>query len=157
MCQSLEALFAKQAAERVIACVFPKSRAAMHLDTVFTMCDRDLVNVYPDGVEHIRPFSLRPATRPAAWTSGSRSKPSWRSSRRRSASRNCAWSTTGGDAFEQEREQWDDGNNVVALEPGVVVAYNRNVGTNTRFASRASRSSPSPAQSSGAGGVAATA
>jgi arginine deiminase len=38
---------------------------------------------------------------------------------------------TGGDPFEQEREQWDDGNNVVALEPGVVVAYNRNVHTNT--------------------------
>ena len=38
---------------------------------------------------------------------------------------------TGGDVFEAEREQWDDGNNVVALEPGVVVAYNRNVHTNT--------------------------
>jgi arginine deiminase len=38
---------------------------------------------------------------------------------------------TGGDHFEAEREQWDDGNNVVALEPGVVVAYERNVGTNT--------------------------
>ena len=38
---------------------------------------------------------------------------------------------TGGDAFEAEREQWDDGNNVVALEPGVVVAYERNTGTNT--------------------------
>ena len=38
---------------------------------------------------------------------------------------------TGGDTFEAEREQWDDGNNVVALEPGVVVAYERNTGTNT--------------------------
>jgi arginine deiminase len=38
---------------------------------------------------------------------------------------------TGGDAFAAEREQWDDGNNVVALEPGVVVAYERNTGTNT--------------------------
>ena len=38
---------------------------------------------------------------------------------------------TGGDSFEAEREQWDDGNNVVALEPGVVVAYERNTGTNT--------------------------
>ena len=38
---------------------------------------------------------------------------------------------TGGDAFEAEREQWDDGNNVVALEPDVVVAYARNTGTNT--------------------------
>jgi arginine deiminase len=35
---------------------------------------------------------------------------------------------TGGDEFEQEREQWDDGNNVVALPPGLVVAYNRNSG-----------------------------
>ncbi|MCJ7710846.1 MAG: arginine deiminase family protein, partial [Chloroflexi bacterium] len=40
---------------------------------------------------------------------------------------------TGGDAFEQEREQWDDGNNVVALEPGVVVAYDRNEWTNARL------------------------
>jgi arginine deiminase len=38
---------------------------------------------------------------------------------------------TGGDTFEAEREQWDDGNNVVALEPGVVVSYERNTGTNT--------------------------
>jgi arginine deiminase len=40
---------------------------------------------------------------------------------------------TAGDAFEQEREQWDDGNNVVALQPGVVVAYNRNEWTNARL------------------------
>ena len=38
---------------------------------------------------------------------------------------------TGGDSFEAEREQWDDGNNVVALEPGVVIGYERNTGTNT--------------------------
>ena len=38
---------------------------------------------------------------------------------------------TGGDASEREREQWDDGNNVLALAPGVVVAYERNVATNT--------------------------
>ena len=37
---------------------------------------------------------------------------------------------TGGDEWESEREQWDDGNNVVALEPGVVVAYERNEFTN---------------------------
>jgi arginine deiminase len=36
---------------------------------------------------------------------------------------------TGGDEYQQEREQWDDGNNVVALEPGVVVAYERNTYT----------------------------
>jgi arginine deiminase len=36
---------------------------------------------------------------------------------------------TGGDQYQQEREQWDDGNNVVAIEPGVVVAYERNTYT----------------------------
>ena len=41
--------------------------------------------------------------------------------------------TTGGDAMEADREQWDDGNNVLAIEPGVVVAYDRNVDTNTRL------------------------
>ena len=41
--------------------------------------------------------------------------------------------STGGDPFGSEREQWDDGNNVLCLEPGVVVAYDRNVDTNTRL------------------------
>jgi arginine deiminase len=41
---------------------------------------------------------------------------------------------TGGDEFEAERNQWDDGNNVVALEPGVVVAYERNEATNAKLA-----------------------
>ena len=40
---------------------------------------------------------------------------------------------TGGDHFEAEREQWDDGNNVLAIAPGVVVAYERNVDTNERL------------------------
>jgi arginine deiminase len=41
--------------------------------------------------------------------------------------------TTGGDRYEAQREQWDDGNNVLALAPGVVVAYERNVDTNTKL------------------------
>ncbi len=40
---------------------------------------------------------------------------------------------TGGDRYESAREQWDDGNNVLAVAPGVVVAYERNVDTNTRL------------------------
>ena len=51
----------------------------------------------------------------------------------RSASGKIAVITTGGDDFEAEREQWDDGNNVVALEPGVVIAYERNTYTNTKL------------------------
>lgn len=40
---------------------------------------------------------------------------------------------TGGDPFESQREQWNDGNNLLALEPGVVVAYDRNDDTNARL------------------------
>ena len=40
---------------------------------------------------------------------------------------------TGGDEFEAEREQWDDGNNLLAVEPGVVIAYERNTYTNTKL------------------------
>ena len=44
-------LFRNKAATRVIGCLMPKSRAAMHLDTVFSFCDRDLVTIYEDVVE----------------------------------------------------------------------------------------------------------
>jgi len=46
--QVAEALFKAKAATRVIACLMPKSRAAMHLDTVFSFCDRDLVTLFAD-------------------------------------------------------------------------------------------------------------
>ncbi len=56
--------------------------------------------------------------------------------------------TTGGDEYQAEREQWDDGNNVVALEPGVVVAYYEATNTPTQASQgRASRCSRSTARS----------
>src|SRR6185295_16230899 len=57
-------LFAREAAERVIACVMTKDRAHMHLDTVFTMLDRDKVTAYPRVTEGIRAISIRPGNRP---------------------------------------------------------------------------------------------
>ena len=59
------------------------------------------------------------------------------------------------DVRAAEREQWDDGNNFLAVSPGVVVGYERNVATNTMLRSTASRSSPSPAASSAAAAAAA--
>src|SRR5918993_1771250 len=58
--QVAKALFAAGAAERVIACVMTKDRAHMHLDTVFTMLDRDTVTVYPQVMDKVRAVSLRP-------------------------------------------------------------------------------------------------
>lgn len=127
------ALFAKEAATRVIGCAFPKSRAAMHLDTVFTMCNYDVVNVYEDGVNSITPFSFYPGDRPGTLNIVPEEKPFLEVLREALQLKTLRIVTTGGDTFEQEREQWDDGNNVVALEPGVVIAYNRNVNTNTKL------------------------
>ncbi len=58
-----QGLFAKGGAERVIACVMPRERAYMHLDTVFTLCDRDLANLFPGVVHGIKAISLRPGDR----------------------------------------------------------------------------------------------
>ena len=60
--QIAKALFAEGAAERVIACVMTKDRAHMHLDTVFTLLDRDKATAYPQVVPNIRAVSLRPGT-----------------------------------------------------------------------------------------------
>src|SRR3954452_2192806 len=112
-------LFAAGAARLVLAVQLPPSRSYMHLDTVMTMVDRDAVTLYPTVVnDAVRIWSLRPAddgglpvverfagtvidaVEHALDISGIRIIP------------------TGGDSAEMAREQWDDGNNVVRLEPG---------------------------------------
>ena len=110
-----------------------KSRAAMHLDTVFSFCDRDVCTVFREVVDADPVLQLL-----------SRQSMQWRHRGARGQRHRCSRSSgealglkelrvveTGGDAWEAEREQWDDGNNVVALEPGVVVGYDRNTYTNT--------------------------
>jgi arginine deiminase len=125
-------LFAHEAAERVIACVMTKDRAHMHLDTVFTMLDRDKATAYPRVTEGIRAISLRPGDRPG--TLDVRPERDLLSAVADAlGTRRIDVVETGGDEFQQEREQWDDGNNVVAIEPGVVIAYERNTYTIARM------------------------
>jgi arginine deiminase len=115
----------------VIACIMPKSRAAMHLDTVFSFCDRDLVTVYRDVVDQIRCFSVYPADNAVGFEGRLDPGTLLETVRDALGLKELRVVQTGGDVYEAEREQWDDGNNVVALEPGVVVAYDRNTYTNT--------------------------
>jgi arginine deiminase len=125
--QVARSLFAKGGADRVIAVVMTKDRAHMHLDTVFTMLDRDAVTVYPQVMDKVRAISLRPGTGGAFHVTEEKGfLPAVADALGVSKLRVVE---TGGDAYQQEREQWDDGNNVVALEPGVVVAYERNTYT----------------------------
>lgn len=124
-------LFARGAATRVLAAQLPKSRGAMHLDTVLTFCDRDLVTVFPDIVQAVRVFSLRPGDEPGSLDVRAEAEPFLDVLAQALGLPKLRVVATGGNAYEAEREQWDDGNNVLALSPGVVMAYNRNTHTNT--------------------------
>ena len=124
-------LFRNKAATRVIGCLMPKSRAAMHLDTVFSFCDRDLVTLFREVVDQIRCYSVYPTDDQGGMEVRPESKPMLEVVQEALGLRQLRTVGTGGDTYEAEREQWDDGNNVVALEPGVVVAYDRNTYTNT--------------------------
>jgi len=126
--QIARALFSKGAAERVIAIVMTKDRAHMHLDTVFTMLDRDAVTVYPKVMDQVRAISLRPGVSEGTFHV-TEEEGFLQAVADALGVKDLRVVETGGDAYQREREQWDDGNNVVALEPGVVVAYERNTYT----------------------------
>lgn len=131
--QLARALFAQGGAERVIACKLPVERASMHLDTVFTFCDRDLVTLFADVVDSIAAYSLRPGEKD--WQIDVRQEEGHLTEVVAEALGlpKLRVVQTGDDAYISEREQWDDDNNVVALEPGVVVGYDRNTYTNTQL------------------------
>jgi arginine deiminase len=130
--QLAKVLFDNEAATRVIAAKMPHDRASMHLDTVFTFCDIDLVTVYPPVVEAIQPISYYPSDDRGVEVVIE--EKGWLEVVRESLGLSeLRVVPTAGDAFQAEREQWDDGNNVVAIQPGVVIAYNRNEWTNARL------------------------
>jgi len=124
-------LFRADAARQVLAVHLPASRSYMHLDTVITMCDRDLVTLHPGVVYGARTWAIRPGASAEDLVMEEQQGTLPELMGKALGVGKMRVVETGGDSFEAEREQWDDGNNVVALEPGVVVAYERNTGTNT--------------------------
>jgi len=124
-------LFRVGSARQVLAVHLPKSRSYMHLDTVITMCDRDLVTLFPQVVYGARTWAIRPGESADDLVIEEQHGPLPELMANTLGVAKMRIVETGGDSFEAEREQWDDGNNVVALEPGVVIAYERNTGTNT--------------------------
>jgi arginine deiminase len=125
-------LFEAGAARLVLGAHMPRERAAMHLDTVFTFCDRNVVTVYEPVVSQIVPIRFEPGG--ASGVAGRIStRPFLDEVRDACGITDLRVVTTAGDEFEAERTQWDDGNNVVALAPGVVVAYERNEATNAKL------------------------
>ena len=128
-------LFERGAAELVLAVQLPPSRSYMHLDTVITMVDRDAVTLYPPVVnDDVQIWAMRPPAAEGALPVVERFEGNLIAALEQALEVDrIRVIPTGGDSSEMAREQWDDGNNVVCLEPGVVVAYERNVDTNTRL------------------------
>ena len=130
--QVAAALFDRGAAERVVIAGMPKLRAAMHLDTVFTFADRDIVTLYPTIMDAVHTFTLLPSdTAPGVEVVDEGSTPFVDVVARALGLTELQVIETGGDVYQSERQQWDSGNNAVALEPGVVFTYDRNTLTNT--------------------------
>ncbi|WTW92484.1 arginine deiminase [Streptomycetaceae bacterium NBC_01309] len=130
--QVAAALFARGAADRVIVAGMPKLRAAMHLDTVFTFADRDVVTLYPRIMDAVRTFTLRPADNAAGLDVTAEEGRAFTDVVAKALGLSALRVIeTGGDEYASERQQWDSGNNAVAVEPGVVFTYDRNTTTNT--------------------------
>jgi arginine deiminase len=98
---------------------------------VFSFCDRDLATVFPEVVDAVRVHSLRPGRLHGELDVRTESQPFLEVVAHAMGLPKIRTVATGGDAYESEREQWDDGNNLLCLAPGVVMAYDRNVYTNT--------------------------
>ena len=131
--QIVRSLFQHQAATLAVGAKMPRSRAAMHLDTVFTMCDRDICTVFPGVVDEIATYTARRGDKEGEIDFRAENRPFLEVAAEALGLKELRAITTGGDVYQVEREQWDDGNNVVAIEPGVVVAYERNTFTNTKL------------------------
>jgi arginine deiminase len=117
-------------ARTVIAAELPQSHAMMHLDTVLTMIDTATFVLYPYIDRRLRSWTITgPGTRRDLRVT--RNKSLWAALASALEVDSVTVLTTDEDVRAAEREQWDDGNNYLALAPGVVVGYERNVATNT--------------------------
>ncbi|TXL57469.1 arginine deiminase [Aeromicrobium terrae] len=117
-------------AETVLAVPIAQERATMHLDTIVTMVDVDTVVIYPNVADHLRAFSVT--------SDGDELVVSPERSFFAAAAEAMGIDTlhqidTGLDPVTAEREQWDDGNNTLAIGPRLTVAYERNEQTNARL------------------------
>jgi arginine deiminase len=129
--QVAKALFQHGAAEHIVIAGMPKLRAAMHLDTVFTFADRDVVTLYPKIMDAVHTFSLHPTDKPPGLELIDHGSTAFTHVVAEALGLpGLRVIATGGDVYASERQQWDSGNNAVALEPGVVMTYDRNTQTN---------------------------
>ena len=131
-------MFGSGLVETVLAVPIAQQRATMHLDTVCTMVDVDKIVMYPNVADHLQAFSVTVADRNGdddrdlVLDVGS-AEPFLVAAAKAMRIDTLHQIDTGLDPVTAEREQWDDGNNTLAIAPRVAVAYERNTETNARL------------------------
>jgi arginine deiminase len=123
-------LFDGSAVRNVVVVDLGKGRAVMHLDTVLTMVDHAMFNVFPGAVDGVNVEVIRPGANGSIEVEPYDSLSTALSD---ALETSVEFVPKAGDAIGGLREQWDDGHNTLAVEPGVVVAYERNRETNRRL------------------------
>ncbi len=118
-------------AHTVLAVPITQTRASMHLDTVCTMVDVDAVVMYPAVRDALETYRLTAGRAGGVRVDGP--LPFLHAAAEGMGIAKLRVIDTGLDPVTAEREQWDDGNNTLALAPGVVIGYERNVETNARL------------------------
>ncbi|WP_344416667.1 arginine deiminase [Amycolatopsis minnesotensis] len=124
-------LFADDVVHTVLAVPIEQERATMHLDTVCTMVGADAVVMYPLARDSLVAYTMRPDDGGGVRVDGP--APFLTAAAEAMKIDRLRVIDTGLDPVTAEREQWDDGNNTLALAPGVVVGYERNSETNARL------------------------
>ncbi len=117
-------------AKIVLAVPIAQERATMHLDTIVTMVDVDTVVIYPNMASNLR---AHPVTLEDGELVVGTEAPFFDAAAEAMGIDKLHQIDTGLDAVTAEREQWDDGNNTLAIGPRLAVAYERNEQTNARL------------------------
>jgi arginine deiminase len=130
-------VFADELAHTVLAVPIAQERATMHLDTVCTMVDADAIVMYPNVADTLQAHAVT-CIEPSADERTLRlavadAEPFLVAAAKAMGIDTLRQIDTGLDPVTAEREQWDDGNNTLAVAPRIAVAYERNVETNARL------------------------
>jgi len=127
-------LFAAGAATSLVAIDMPKQRAFMHLDTMLTMTDYGVFSKYA-GMGMLQSYTIEPGASVRELKVTDHPPEDMHTALAAALGLpSITVLTAVQDVRSAQREQWDDGCNVLAVEPGVVVAYERNVTTNAYLA-----------------------
>jgi arginine deiminase len=123
-------VFEEGLARTVLAVPIAQERATMHLDTVCTMVDVDALLMYPNVADQLVAIAMTPGEEGVEIAEP---QPFLQAAAKAMGIDTLRIIDTGLDPITAEREQWDDGNNTLAIGPRLAVAYERNVETNARL------------------------